>query len=491
MATPIGGNHVELDARMAAEATGGTLLRATEGRRARGVTTDSRAIHPGSAFIALAGERFDGHDFIASAIESGAVLLVVGRGRAPTAARVDVVEVDDTLLAWGALARAHLRAWRSADPRRRVVGITGSAGKTTTKEMCAALLASLGGCHATAGNLNNRVGMPAVVLQLEAAHRHAVLELGMSLPGEIAALASIAPPDVGVIVNIGLAHAGGVGGTLEGVAREKGALFEGVSPGGVVVANADDPAVMACAVRARKATRLTFGRAEGADVRLVSRDPAAGGGSRVVVARGGRRSSFTVPIPGEAASLDFAAALAAAEACAGPLDDALVATALAALGPLPGRMQVQGAGPFRVIDDAYNANPGSMRAALEALSEMPCQRRVAILGEMMELGEVSLREHEALADVAADAGVTLLISCGGMADAIARGAASRGVDVVFAGDASAAAAIAVQRVRPGDLVLVKASRSVGAEQIVSALLRHAHTAGGVQTGQATQAGPVT
>ncbi len=484
MATPIAANRARFDAASAARATGGTVVRATSGRGARGLTTDSRAVVSGAGFVALPGERFDGHDFLGAAIDAGANLLVVSRGRAPDDARADVVEVADPLVAWGALARTHLGAWREADPRRRVVGITGSAGKTTTKELCRALLAAAStpdACHATAGNLNNRVGLPAVVLQLEATHRFAVLEMGMNLPGEIAALAAIATPDVGVIVNVGLAHAGGVGGTLEDVAREKGALFAGVRPGGVVVANADDTSVMARARRdgSRDGRRtVTFGLTADADVRLASREPEATSGSHVTVERGGARGDFFVPIPGEAASIDFVAALAAVEACAGPIDDAVVARALATLGPVPGRMQVRAVGAIRVIDDAYNANPASLRAALQALGEMPATRRVAVLGEMRELGDAAaLREHEALAEVAVAAGVRLLVSCGGLADALARSAERRGVEILLAGGAEQAAAAAVALVRPGDVVLVKASRSVGADRVVAALVDAAEAAG--------------
>jgi UDP-N-acetylmuramoyl-tripeptide--D-alanyl-D-alanine ligase len=493
MATPIGSNQVALDAPSVARATGGSVLRAAPGRRARGVTTDSRAVAAGSAFVALRGEVHDGHRFVPAAIDAGAALVVVERGRAGDDARADAVEVDDTLVAWGALGREHLRAWREGNGTRRVVAITGSAGKTTTKELAAAILGRAsaragggeGACHATAGNLNNRVGLPAVVLQLEARHRYAVLEMGMSLRGEIAALAEIAPPDVGVVVNVGLAHAGGVGGTIDDVAEEKGGIFRGLRPGGVAVANADDPAVMAQASRVtgsraggagapreRPARVVTFGRAAGSDVRLAARE-ADGVVSRVVVERAGRRAAFVVPIPGEAAALDFVAALAAAEAAAGPIDDADVAAALAGLGAIAGRMNVVRLGDVTVVDDAYNANPGSMRAALAALSEMPALRRVAILGEMKELGPASLREHVALADAVAAAGVALLVSCGGMADDLARAVAPHGVDVAFCGDASGAARAAVDRVRPGDVVLVKASRSVGAERVVAALAERA------------------
>jgi UDP-N-acetylmuramoyl-tripeptide--D-alanyl-D-alanine ligase len=471
MSTPIGANRVALDASTVARATGGVPVHATEGRVARGVTTDSRAVVPGGAFVALQGEAHDGHDFLQSAIASGAALLVVARGRAPADATADVVEVDDTLRAWGDIARDHVQIWRAGDPKRRVLAITGSAGKTTTKEMCAALLASVAGCHATAGNLNNRVGLPAVALQLESVHRYAVLEMGMNLPGEIAALGYIAVPDVGVVVNIGMAHAGGVGGTLEDVAREKGALFESVRTGGVLVANADDPAVMGRAARVSQVTCVTFGRSQGAGVRLVAREATGSAGSHVVVERAGRFVSFTIPIAGEAASMDFVAALAASEAAAGPIDDGSIRRALESLGPIPGRMQVRHVADFDVIDDAYNANPASMRAALGALSEMPAGRRVAVLGEMKELGRVAVEAHEALVDSVVQAGVDLLISCGGMADVIGHAAAKRGVEVVFGGDTRGAARAVGERVRAGDVVLVKASRSVGAEHVVDELVR--------------------
>jgi UDP-N-acetylmuramoyl-tripeptide--D-alanyl-D-alanine ligase len=352
-----------------------------------------------------------------------------------------------------------------------VVAITGSAGKTTTKELCAALLRTAGECHATTGNLNNRVGVPAVVLELEARHRFAVIEVGMSVPGEIAALAGVVEADVAVITNVGLAHAGGVGGTVDDVAREKGALFEGVRAGGVVVANADDPAVVAQLGRAPRSARVTtFGRGDTAQYRLLDRGPLGPQGSRVRVDRGRPDVvSVVVPIPGEAAAIDFAAALAAADAA---VDGAVDPTcALGSMAPIPGRMRVRRSRGLTVLDDAYNANHGSMRAALSTLAECGDGRRVAVLGEMKELGPAAEREHAALADAVVEAGVALLVSCGGLADVLARAASSRGVEVVFAGSAEQASRDTVDRVRPGDVVLVKASRSVGAERVVDALIR--------------------
>jgi UDP-N-acetylmuramoyl-tripeptide--D-alanyl-D-alanine ligase len=470
VATPIAENHVAVDARGVAEATGGRPVRFTEGRIARGVTSDSRAVRPGGAFVALRGDRHDAHAFVGAAIDAGAALVVVERGRAPDDARADAVEVDDTLAAWGAIARAHLRAWRSASAAARVVAITGSAGKTTTKELCAALLRTVGGCHATAGNLNNRVGVPAVLLGLEPQHRFAVIEVGMSLPGEITALSAMVEPDVAVITQIGIAHAGGVGGSLDDVAREKGALFQGTRPGGVIVANADDPAVMDQLARAPRSARITrFGRSESAQYRLVARKPLGLEGSRVRIDRAGEDGvSVVLPIPGQAAALDLAAALAAADAAAGtPVD---VVRAMRTLAPIPGRMQIRRAQGVTVIDDAYNANPSSMRAALATLAECSDVRRFAVVGEMKELGPAAEREHAALADAVVTAGLSLLVSCGGLADVLARAAASRGVEVVLAGGTEEAARVAVAYARPGDVVLVKASRSVGAERVVDALL---------------------
>jgi UDP-N-acetylmuramoyl-tripeptide--D-alanyl-D-alanine ligase len=478
MGTPIPANRAPLDARAVAAAAGGRVTRSAFGGVAVGVTTDSRAVTPGCAFVALRGASHDGHAFVPAAVEGGAAIVIVERGRSPRGGPVDAVEVDDTLAAWGAIAREHVRTWRRSRDGARVVCITGSAGKTTTKEMCAALLRAAGECHATSGNLNNRVGLPAVALGVEARHRFLVLEAGMSVPGEIAALTAVAEPDVGLVTNVALAHAGGVGGTIDDVAREKGALFEGVRPGGTAVANADDSAVLAQAGRASGAARVTFGRDPQASVRLVARDATDIDGSRIVVERAGRRASFHVPIAGEAAAMDFVAALAAAEAAAGSIDDARVADALRSVAPLAGRMRAFRAGDLVVIDDAYNANPASMRAALAALAEMGQGRRVAVLGEMKELGPAAEREHAALGDAAAAAGVALLVSCGGLADVIARSAARAGVEVITARDAAQAALATVERVRPGDAVLVKASRSVGAEVVVEALAARTGGAGG-------------
>jgi UDP-N-acetylmuramoyl-tripeptide--D-alanyl-D-alanine ligase len=475
VATPIPPNRAELSVAEVVAATRGALTGAAAGESAvRGFTTDSRAVAAGGCFVALRGERSDGHEHVGKAIEAGARLVLVERGRAPAGSPdgVAVVQVDDTLVSWGDLAHAHLAKWRSARTDARVIAITGSAGKTTTKEITAALLRPSADIHATAGNLNNRIGVPAVVLGLEPGHRIAVLEMGMSVPGEIAALGAIAVPDVAIVTNVGLAHAGGVGGSVADVAREKGALFAALGPEGVAVANADDPQVMAQARDRHRGPVVTFGRAEGAAVRLTRRDSLGPEGSRVYVHRAGDEGAYVLPIPGEAAALDFVAALAAADAALGAtLPDSAVASALRHLEPAAGRLRPRRLkGGIYVLDDSYNANPASVRAAFDALAELKAQRRVAVLGEMKELGSAAETEHEKLGEDVARAGIALLVSCGGLADLTARAAERRGVDVVLAGDAAKASVVAVERVRSGDVVLVKASRSVGAERVVDGLV---------------------
>jgi len=509
MATPIPPNRAVLSLDDARAATGGTITRACSIAMTGGITTDSRAVVRGGVFVALRGETHDGHAFLDKACAADPAYVVVERGlglrgpKAPlmrsahepppfpspsaggafalranagvpaadsaSASTPGVLEVDDTLVALGAMARVHLEAWR-ARTGGRVVAITGSAGKTTTKELTAALLGAVGPTHFTAGNLNNRVGVPSMVLSLDDSHRFSVLEMGMSVPGEIAAVASIARPDVAIVTNVGVAHAEGVGGR-EGVMREKGAIYRALAESGVAVVNADDDFATRAAEGTPARTRTTFGRAEGARYRLVRRDPRADGGSTVVLRTPTRELTLTLPLPGEAAAIDLAAALAAQEAASGvELEPARLDEALAAVR-LAGRATVvRLGGDVVVLDDTYNANPGSMRAALETLAEIAgSRRRVAVLGEMKELGAHAEAEHAALGEAIAAAGVALAIGCGGLVGLALDGAAARGVEVVRAGSTDEAAREAAARVRAGDAVLVKGSRSVGAERVVAKL----------------------
>lgn len=476
MATPIPQNHAVLSLDDACAATGGTVVRAASSAMTGGITTDSRAVVRGGVFVALRGETHDGHAFLEKACAAGPAYVVVERGRAPASASstpTGVLEVDDTLVALGAMARAHLEGWRSR-AGGRVVAITGSAGKTTTKELTAALLGAVGPTHFTAGNLNNRVGVPSMVLALTDSHRFSVLEMGMSVPGEIAAVAAIARPDAAIVTNVGVAHAEGVGGR-EGVMREKGAVYRALLESGVAIVNADDDFATRAAEGIAARSRPTFGRAEGATYRLVRRGPRGEAGSTVVIRTPSRELELDLPLPGEAAAIDLCAALAAQEAASGvELSPARIDEALAAVH-LDGRATVTRlGGDIVVLDDTYNANPASMRAALQTLAEIAGassgpRRRVAVLGEMKELGAHAEAEHAALAEAIASAGVALAVGCGGLIGLALDGAASRGIEVVRAASTEEAAREAVARIRPGDAVLVKGSRSVGAERVVAKL----------------------
>lgn len=475
MATPIPPNQARVSAWQIAAASGGRVTREVDlALVGRGITTDSRAVVPGSVFVALRGERFDGHEFVARAEESGAAIVVVARGEAGRARAAAVVEVDDTLHAWGAIARLHLAAWRRSAPAsepKRVIAITGSAGKTTTKELVRALASELAPCHATAGNLNNRIGLPSVVLGLLPHHRIAVLEMGMSVPGEIAAMAAIAPPDVAVVTNVGLAHAGGVGGTRSDVGREKGALFEALVESGAAVTCADDPAAMGQLVRTRARDVRTFGRT--GDYAIVDR-VLQGGISRLTVRRPGHDGDvLALPLAGEAQAIDLCAAVAAVEAAMGkPLSTEEIARALARFS-LPGRQALRAlAGGVVVIDDSYNANPASFRAAIELLAEVGAGRRkIAVFGEMKELGDVAASEHIAIGEEMARAGVALVVGCGGaLVERGLEAARAGGARVTAASDARDAGQRLAAELQPGDVVLVKGSRGAETERAIEVLI---------------------
>jgi UDP-N-acetylmuramoyl-tripeptide--D-alanyl-D-alanine ligase len=475
MATPIPSNRAELTVWEVAATTGGEVTRLSSVRRpAVGFVTDSRSVGQGSGFVAIAGARFDGHSFIGEAVARGASLIVVRKGTPCPDGDVDIVEVPDTLVAWGAMARGHLRRWRRHSPRAATIAITGSTGKTTTKELCSALLRRVGACHCTTGNLNNLVGVPAVAFGVEATTRFAVFEVGMSEPGEIRALAEITTPDVAVLVNVGVAHAGGVGGSRASVAREKGALLEALGPDGTAVVNLDDDAAAAQALRSLGRVE-TFGRDPRASYRLAERASLGARGSRVTVERKGARFEALLPLLGEGAAMDFVAALAAAEAAAGEaLATSTIEAALLDCQPIGGRALLKRLGDDIVLlDDTYNANPQSMQAALDTLAEVAQdgRRMVAILGEMRELGSIAEREHEALGDALARAGVKIAIGCGGLVDRSLDRAAAAGVAVLRGRTTAEAAELARKEVRSGDAVLLKGSRATAVETVLAVLER--------------------
>lgn len=447
-----------------------------------GVSTDSRKVRPGNAFVALVGESFDGHDHARGASEAGASVLVVSKDVDAAAASV-VIRVDDTLEALGRLGREHRRQWAASARERgwhgKVVGVTGSAGKTTT---CRAITAALetirsGDVHAPVGNLNNAIGVPMVLLGLEPRHGQAVVEIGTSGPGEISYGSRLTQPDVAVITLVACAHTLGLG-SIEAVAEEKGAIYASLSASGVCVANADDPHVMAQVHRSRGAHVLTFGRHPDADVRVIQAISRGWQGQDVQMQVRWESRLHTlvasVPLLGGAGVYASSAALAVALAVCG--DDRDLESAArglgnlrAELGRLRPRTLARGA---VVIDDAYNANPASMRDSVEVAAELAAQQGrslTLVLGEMRELGAQSEREHRLVGDQVARVRPGLLVAVCGDAKHYAQVASASGVPSVFVPDVAQAVGPLLEGVGDRDVILVKGSRGVALEGVVRSL----------------------
>jgi UDP-N-acetylmuramoyl-tripeptide--D-alanyl-D-alanine ligase len=449
------------------QATRGTFAGTPPGSVA-GVSTDTRSIAPGSAFVALRGERFDGHDFLAEAARAGAACAVVARGRVPAPPPgLPLLEVEDTLAALGAIARWH--RLRFDVP---VVGVTGSNGKTTTREMVAGILATRGPVLCTEGNLNNEVGVPLTLLRLRPEHRAAVVEMGMSARGEIARLAAIAEPRVGVVTNALPAHLEGLG-TVDGVADAKGELYKGLPADGIVVANADDPRMLH---RARKSGRrmLTFSarpdaKADVAVLRVLEQGPE---GQRFLLGVGTKELDVRLPLVGEHNAVNAAAAAAAAIALG--CTDREIVQGLAGVRPVGRRLRVERLpSGVLLVDDCYNANPASMRAALRTLRQLAGSgRALAALGDMLELGPSEGELHRELGRDAAAAGLAALAAFGPRARLARDAAVEAGLpagDAFHTEDPDALVAFVRERLRPGDTLLVKGSRGMRLERLVEAL----------------------
>jgi UDP-N-acetylmuramoyl-tripeptide--D-alanyl-D-alanine ligase len=443
---------------------GGTLL-TRSGRPIRGGAVDSRAVEPGNLFVALPGERTDGHAFVGAAIAAGAAGVLVARPPTPDdLARGDatIVLVDDPLRALQAVASA----WRARfDPL--VVGITGSIAKTSTKEAVAAVLGAAMPTLRNEGNLNNEIGLPLTVLRLRAEHRAAVLEMGMYVGGEIADLARIGRPEIGVVTAVQPVHLSRIG-TIEAVERAKGELVEALPADGVAILNADDERVRRMASRTAART-MTYGFADDADVRaeqVVSRG--VDGMAFDLVTPDGRRP-IVIPTLGRLAVHNALAGAAAGIAAGVPLDR--IATALGSGWSAPHRGQLIRAGAVTIVDDSYNASPGSVLAALELLGGMP-GRKIAVLGEMLELGDEHEAGHEQVGAAAAVI-VDRLVVVGEGASGIAAGARDAGLSadrLVLVTHRDEALDDLRADLRPGDVVLVKASRGIELDLLVDELV---------------------
>jgi len=443
-----------MDLAEAARVLSGTL----KGTNARfsGVSTDSRAVGAGDLFVALKGERFDGHAYVGEAARLGAVGALTSRHVTERGVALPQVVVADTRLGLGALA---------GDWRRRfaipLVALTGSNGKTTVKEMLAAILAQHAGSRdavlATAGNLNNDIGMPLTLLALRPGHRYAVIEMGMNHEGEIDYLARIARPAVALVNNAQRAHVG-ILGSLEAIARAKGEIYAGLDDTGIAIVNEDDP--FAPYWKGLNAGRevLTFGFASDADVTAVN----AAGEWRFRTPAG----SFAVALraPGEHNARNALAACAAAHAVGIP--PAAMRSALAAFEGVPGRLQRRRApGGARVIDDSYNANPESMKAAIRVLAAEP-GRRILVMGDMGELGIQSAAMHAEVGDFAKRSGVEVLLALG---EQSRNAAHAFGEGARHFGEARELLAAARKEARDGATLLVKGSRFMHMERVADAL----------------------
>ncbi len=506
MATPIPINQCEFTLAEVVETTGGTFVATNssvsfgggvQGKRPpagdavqsgyrsgagsvgniRSVSIDTRSISKGSIFVALRGEASDGHDYLPQAAASGAVAAIVETGRRHPA--LDCIEVEDTLAALGRLARRHLVRTRTTRALP-LIAIGGAVGKTTTKELTAAVVRALfGSTLSTPGNLNNLIGVPMTIFTLTGEHHAAVLECGTNTRGEIPKLAQIVEPDVAMVLNVDLEHSEGLG-TLDDIADEEAALFSTAKQ--YAVASADEPMVMARIPKHLR--RITFGKSPEAHVRLVSRSAGARSRIRVELARDLVASGVEpfieteIALLGEAAALNCTAAIAGVAAMrAAPLESReldAIAKALGTVMPVAGRLASTSINGIFVIDDTYNSNPRSIRAALAAAREVADgldARLVIAMGDMLELGDESAAAHqEAIRDVMR-ARPAAFVAVGpemNSAREVVSGDANTN-DMLTAPDSIAAAGIVAGLVRPGDLLLVKGSRGIAMERIIERL----------------------
>ncbi len=448
--------------------------------RFRGISTDTRDALQQQLFVAIRGDRFDAHDFLERAVDGGAAGLLVEANRVDSArlerlsTSASVVIVPDTIIALGALAQAHRRRLHTP-----VLALTGSNGKTTTKEMVAAIFATSRSVLKTAGNLNNLIGGPMTLLGLTAAHEVAVMEMGMNAPGEIARLAAIAEPHAGLVTNVGPAHIGELG-SIEAIASAKGELYQALTRlEGVAVVNADDPLVIRAVEDAGTVERRTFGAAKNADVRLLDTND-RGDHQDIELELDGSRLSVSVPYPGRHNAMNAAAAIALATASVRsvkrPSDEEII-TGLAAAAKIAGRLQLEASGDLRLVDDCYNANAASMLAAIDTVATQVANtggRLVALLGEMRELGEFSNGEHARVGAAAAENGAVLVGAFGPLASPIAEAAAVGGVDAHHVRYVGVAMWRGLELHRePGDIVLVKGSRGIKMERFLERLRKRA------------------
>ena len=422
---------------------------------AQGYSIDSRTIRSGELFFAVKGERFDGHDFVHQALERGAVSAVVRKDQlARFPVKTCLLAVDETLTALQTLATAVRRVWG-----KPVVGVTGSAGKTTTKAAIAHVLATRYPVLKSEGNFNNHFGLPLMLLKLQPEQQMAVIEMGMSHAGEIAALAKIAQPEIGVVTVVAPVHLEYFD-SLAGIARAKYELIESLPPGGTAVLNADDEYVSQFG-RDFPGKVVLYGTRKAADVRAENIESLGPQGSAFDIVVQGVRAPATLPLIGTHNVSNALAAVAVGLDRSIHLSEIL--TALASLTPADKRGQVVQLGNIKVINDCYNSNPKALEAMVDALAAMPAKRRIVVAGEMLELGPSGEQMHRCAGQHIADKKLDVLIGVRGQAQSMVEAAKAAGMRAEFVATPEEAGEWLARESREGDVVLLKASRGVKLE----------------------------
>jgi UDP-N-acetylmuramoyl-tripeptide--D-alanyl-D-alanine ligase len=423
---------------------------------AQGYSIDSRTIQRGELFFAVKGERLDGHDYVHEALERGAVSAVVRKDQlARFSVKTCLLAVDDTLVALQKLALAVRRLWG-----KPVIGVTGSAGKTTTKEAIAHVLTSRFRALKSEGNFNNHFGLPLMLLKLEPEQEIAVIEMGMSHAGEIAALAKIAQPDIGVVTVVAPVHLEYFD-SIAAIARAKYELIESLPHQGTAVLNADDEYVSQFG-RDFRGKVIFYGTQKSADVRAENIESRGADGSVFDLVVNGRRERATLQLVG-AHNIHNALAAAAVGVERGiPLKN--VVASLATLAPADKRGQVVQVGNIKVVNDCYNSNPKALEAMVDALAAMPARRRIVVAGEMLELGPSGDQLHRASGRHIADKKIDVLLGVRGLASAMVEAARASGTKAVFLATPDEAGEWLAREARDGDVVLLKASRGVKLEK---------------------------
>jgi UDP-N-acetylmuramoyl-tripeptide--D-alanyl-D-alanine ligase len=428
-----------------------------------GYSIDSRTLTAGDLFIAIAGERFDGHEYVQTALEKGAVGAIVAGEKKVAGDPLRLLQVEDTVKALQLLGAAARRLWG-----KPLLAVTGSAGKTTTKEILAHILATRFRVMKSSGNLNNHIGLPLQLLKLEAEHDLAVVEMGMNHAGEIRALGALAHHDLAVVTTVAPVHLEFFG-SLKEIARAKYEIIETLHSGGVAVLNADDEYVCQFG-RDFKGKVVTFGTKRAADVsaRNIKLNGAEGSTFDLVV--GSVEEPVTFPLVGE--HNIYNALAAAGAAIERGLTPSQAAVALSSIAPPDKRGQVLQIGGATIINDCYNSNPRALAAMIDTLASMKAQRRILIVGEMLELGPTAEALHRESGKHAAEKKIDLVIGVRGMARAVAEAACGAGTQAQFVETPEQAGEWLAQNLRPGDAVLLKASRGVKLERALERLQKN-------------------